>query len=191
MSIVQNFMSWSFAIGLLIGFLGSRTWEVVKVCRADKRNPLPGGKKRSKWRAIQIDPRWLTGLIAVSFLSWSVYTTQANATANSRNAAEAKAFAAETRQCQKVLIVAINAGRTVTTEYNRQSQEQRTALSDWLRTLLQPPPDIAALPGNDPVRQQWAVDVTSNYFQTIQRSQSEQAVTDASRPALPDPDCGS
>lgn len=191
MTILTNLWSWSFGIGLLVGFLIDRAWEIVKVCRLDKRKPLPDGKHRSKWKAIQIDPRWLSGLIAVSFLFWSVYTTQANTNENKRIAAEAKAFAADTRQCQKVLIVAINAGRLVTTEYNRQSEDQRVSLANWLRTLLNPPPEIAQLDGGDPVRQRWAVDVTTNYFQHIQQSQDEQAKTDASRPALPDPDCGS
>ena len=190
MSIVTNLLSWSFAIGLVLGFLLSRIWELVKVCRLDKAKPLPDGKRRSKWRAVSIDPRYFTGLIAVCFLSWSEFTTQANADNNTRIAAEAKQFAAETRQCQKVLIVAINEGRAVTTEYNRESEEQRASLANWLRTLLQPP-NIARLAPNDPVRQQWAFDVTTLYFNTIEESARKQAVTDANRPPLPGLDCGS
>lgn len=191
MSIITNLLSWSFAIGLLAGFLLSRLWELVKVYRLDKRNPLPGGRHRSKWKAVAVDQRWFTGMIAVVFLSWSVYTTQANTSSNERIAAEAKAFAAKTQQCQKVLIQSINAGRAVTDEYNRLSDHQRSYLADWLRTLLSPPPEIARLDGTDPVRQQWAIDVTSNYFQQIQESQQDQAATNAKRPKLPDPDCGS
>lgn len=189
--VLSHLVSWSFGIGLLAGFLLSRLWEVVKVCWLDRRKPLPDGRKRSKWQAVQIDPRWLSGLIAVSFLTWSVITTNSNAANVTKVAEDAKAFAAETRHCQKVLIVAINAGRAITTEYNGQSQEQRNALANWLRTLLDPPADIARLPGDDPVRQRWAIDVTSEYFNHIEQLQKEQAATDASRPPLPDPDCGS
>jgi hypothetical protein len=191
MTILSNLYSWQFGIGLLVGFLLSRVWEIIKVCELDKQKPLPSGKHRSWRKAVQVDPRWFTGAIAIVFLLWSVYTTQANTSGNQRIAAEAKAFAAETRQCQRVLIVAIQAGRVVTSEYNRQSEEQRNALADWLRTLLSPPPEIARLDGSDPVRQQWAVDVTSAYFNNIQKSQQEQAATNGKRPPLPDPDCGS
>ena len=181
MSIVTNLLSWSFAISLVLGFLLSRIWELVKVCRLDKAKPLPDGKRRSKWRAVSIDPRYFTGLIAVCFLSWSVFTTQENSDSNARNAADARAFAAEVKACQRVLIVAIRDGRVVTAQYNNQSEAQRSALAQLIRTLMMPPLEIARLDGSDPVRQQWMADELSQ----------AQARTDASRPPLPEPDCGS
>ena len=181
MSIVQNFLSWSFAVGFVAGFLLSRAWELVKVCRLDRVKPLPSGRPRSKWKALSGDPRWFTGALAVIFLCWSVFTTQENSDSNARNAADARAFAAEVKACQRVLIVAIRDGRVVTAQYNNQSEAQRSALAQLIRTLMMPPLEIARLDGSDPVRQQWMADELSQ----------AQARTDASRPPLPEPDCGS
>ena len=217
MSIVTNLLSWSFAIGLILGFLLSRVWEVVKVCRLDKRKPLPDGKKRSKWKAIAVDPRYFTALIAVCFLSWSVFTTQANTNDNRENAREATAFAGRVQQCQAALINAILDSRTVTArieklaaDNDRLSQEERRLLADgqrllveWVGKLLDPQDlRMKGLEVNDPVRQQYNVDVTRAFFvrageinTRIEAIHAEQARNDASRPAarpaLPDPDCGS
>lgn len=217
MSILTNLMSWSFGIGLLAGFLLSRAWELVKVCRADKRNPLPDGRRQSKWKALQIDPRWLAGAIGVTFLFWSVYTTQGNTNDNRENAAEATAFAARVQQCQAQLITAIRDSRTVTAQIeklaadnDRLSQEERKLLADgqvllvqWVGKLLDPQdPAVKDLAPNNPVRQQYNVDVTRGFFNRaaeintrIMAIHDEQDRNDASpppaRPALPDPDCGS
>lgn len=91
---------------------------------------------------------------------------------------------------QKQLIVAINLNRGITAEYNEKANEQRTALADWLKTLLDPPPNIRNLSPSDPVRQQWGIDVTTRYYDTIQKAQRDQENADASRPRYPDPDCG-
>lgn len=189
MGILTNLISWYFFVGLVLGFAASRAWQLVKVCRLDKRRPLPDGKRRSKWRAVSVDPRWMAGAIAVAFLGWSVLQTNANENENERIAAGAVAFAQATRQCQTELTEAIVERAKVAAEYNAESERQRVALSNWLRVLLSPPPDLARLPGNDPARQQWALGVTAAYYDEIQRSQIEQAESAKRRPPLPDPRC--
>lgn len=217
MSILTNFMSWSFAVSLVLGFLLSRVWEIVKVCRADKRNPLPSGKRRSKWKALSVDPRYFTGAVAVAFLFWSVITTQGNTDDNRENAREATAFAGRVQQCQAQLITAIIDSRKVTAQIerlaaddDRLSQEERKLLADgqvllveWVGKLLDPQdPRVKDLSPENPVRQQYNVDVTRGFFirageinKRIVAIHEEQACNDAARPAarpeLPEPDCGS
>lgn len=47
-----------------------------------------------------------------------------------------------------------------------QTQTCERALKTWLTTLLNPPPDIAKLPINDPTRQAWGVSTTKIYLAT-------------------------
>lgn len=189
-SVVANLISWPFVVGLVVGFVLDRGYHVLRVCWLDRFRPLPDGNRRSRVDAARVDPRAGAAIVMIFLVGWSVFKTQENTDEAARITADARAFAAETRQCQKVLIQSITASRAITREYNAQSEDQLTALAGWLRTLLNPPPEMARLDGSDPVRQQWAIDVTAGYFRHIQQSQIEQAATDAKRPALPNPDCG-
>lgn len=47
-----------------------------------------------------------------------------------------------------------------------QTQNCEKALKKWLTTLLNPPPDIAVLPANDPARQAWGISTTQVYLAT-------------------------
>lgn len=186
-----HLFSWSFLVGVLVGFTLSRLLCLYRVIKLDREHPLPSGRHRSRFEAIAIDPRWFAGAIAVTVAAWSIIQTQHNADEASRITAEARQFAADTRACQADLIESIVTSRRLNNEYNALSAEQRNALADWLNTLLNPPAEIAALDGTDPVRQHWAVGVTAQYFSTLQRSQREQADNDEQkqRNPLPDPEC--
>lgn len=190
MTILENLWSWQFGSGMVAGFVLSRVWCLLRVMWLDKREPLPDGRRRSKWSAVSVDPRLLAAVIGALFLGWSVLTTQENATQNARIAADAKAFATATRQCQLQLIAAIRQSRQVSAENDVESEKQRDALAAWLGTLLNPPAEIAKLDGADPVRQRWAIDVTQASFAEMQASQDRQRRNEASRAPLPEPDCG-
>lgn len=215
MSIFTNLWSWSFVAGLVAGFVLNRAWCLAKTCWLDKHRPLPDGRHRSKWRAVALDRRWLVGLLAVTFLGWSVITTSENAEANDRNAAEAKAFAERTQRCQSLLIEAIVESRKVTAEIDRisvdndrLSREERQLLADlaryqteWVGRLVNPPDRIKLLDPVNPVRQQYSLDVTRGFFnragevnRRIEQIHREQDANLASQPAerpdLPDPECG-
>ena len=207
MDIVSNLISWGSLVGFVLGFITSRVWQVVKVCRLDKARPLPDGRHRSKWKAIAIDPRYAAGAIAVVFLVWSVAQTQANADEN-------KALSARTQACQARLVTAITESRKVTAENERisfeddkLSQEERALLadlaryqSDWLGRIFDPPPDVDMLDRDDPVRERYVLDVTRGFFNRaaevnrridgihIEQRDNERA-RPTSRPALPDPNC--
>lgn len=60
---------------------------------------------------------------------------------------------------------AVEASRSATAVAT-QTQNCERALKLWLTTLLNPPPDIAKLPINDPVRQKWGVSTTQVYLAT-------------------------
>lgn len=189
--LIANLFSWTFAGGLLLGFLGSRLWALIKVCWADRRRPLPDGKRRDKWAAVAVDPRWIAGLIAVAVAGWSVFQTSSNADHARQITEDARAFAEETRNCQKILIDAIEARARISAENDRLSRIQRDALANWLRVLLNPPPEIARLPQDAPERQNWAIGATSATFRIIADAQRQQEVNEAERRAhpLPAPSC--
>ena len=215
MGILTNLISWSFFVGQVLGFAASRAWQLVKVCRLDKRRPLPDGKRRSKWRAVSVDPRWMAGAIAVAFLGWSVLQTNANANENERIAGEAAATSQRTNDCFGRLIEAIVDSRKVTAandrigaDSDRLSKEERQLLvdlaryqSEWLGRILDPPAEVKALEPGSPVRERYNLDVTRGFFnrageanrrvEAIHREQDANLASQPEeRPALPDPECG-
>jgi hypothetical protein len=211
-----NLWSWSFLAGLVAGFVLNRAYCLAKTCWLERHRPLPDGRHRSKWRALSIDRRYVIGLLAIAFLGWSVITTSDNAADNKRNAEQAAAFAERVKNCQSQLIAAINASRQVTAENekissdnDRLSREERSLLADgqralveWVGNLVNPSdPNVRNLDVNDPVRQQYGIDVSRAFFERAGRLNErivaihdEQDRNDAARPAarppLPDPDCG-
>lgn len=187
---MSHFVSTGFALGFILGFLANRLYCLLHAMWLDLHRPLPDGKHRSKLQAISIDPRAAAALVMILAVGWSLYRTQENTNTSARITAEAREFAAATRACQKQLIASINANRDVTKEYNAKALEQRNALADWLKTLLDPPPNIRNLPVTSPVRQQFNIDITTRYYDVIEKARQEQLAADASRPPYPDVDCG-
>lgn len=186
-SVVEGLFSWGFVLGLVVGFCLQRGWHMVRAMWLNKHYPLSGGRRRSCSPAV--DMQRFAAVVMVGVVAWSVYKTSDNANDTSQLAADAQTVAKQNTDCQNELITAINRSREVTKAVNAESAKQRDALADWLRTLLSPPPEIRALPGDDPARQQWAIGVTTAYFNLIERSQRDQAAADAKRPELPEPNC--
>ncbi|AYD84239.1 membrane protein [Mycobacterium phage Sizemore] len=204
MTIVDDLWSWPFLAGVVAGFLLSRAWSMFKVWQLDRRYPLPGGRRRDVWAAAAVDARWVAGVVGALFLVWSVVQTQENANENARIAAEAKSFAAAVQQCQSDLIASIMGSRSVTTENDLLSVEERALLAEgqrlgheWLGSLVAPPPDIDRLGPSDPARSRYFIERTRVYFdqladlnRRIEAIHDEQFSNQRTRPALPDPDCG-
>lgn len=80
----------------------------------------------------------------------------------------------------------------ITSENDRLSIRQRELIYDWIHNLVFPPPDIAALPGSDPRRENWAINLTLETDRQFRASIEEQRSNDAIRAAnpLPPPTCG-
>lgn len=166
MSIFTNLWSSPFLAGLIAGFVLNRAYCLAKTCWLERHRPLPDGRKRSKWRALSFDRRWLVGLLAVAFLGWSVITT-------SENASDVSNLSRRVADCQARLIVAITDSRKVTAENekisadnDRLSQEERKLLADlaryqaeWLGRILDPPAEVKALERGSPVRERYNLDV--------------------------------
>jgi len=92
------------------------------------------------------------------------------------------------RQFQQV----IRDRASVTTENDKLSQQQRALLYTWIHSLVFPPPDIAKLPGADPVREKWAINLTLETDKKFRASLDEQRENDEFRAAhpLPPATCG-
>ena len=201
---IDNLLNWSLVIGFVIGFALNRAAAVVKAFVEDRRHPLADGRHRSKRKALAIDQRAIGVLLMLGFIGWSVFATQQNMTNQKAAAADAKAFAERTQDCQTALIEAIVKSREVSADNDRLSREERALLAElgrrqagWIGKLLEPPANIKPLEPTDPIRRQYETDVTRAFFvrvgeinTRIDAIHAEQERNDAERPALPDPHCG-
>jgi hypothetical protein len=202
--IFQNLVSWSLVIGFVIGFLADRTYHLLRACWLDKHRPRADGKPRSKWQAIAVDPRALAAVVAILFLGWSVYQTQANTNGLAHSAEDAHAFADRVQDCQQQLIEAIALSRELSADNDRLSLEERSLLADvarlqatWIGQLIDPPGDLKNLDPNAPARQTYGIAVSRDFFtkaghinDRIEAIHDERNRNDRSRPPLPAPNCG-
>jgi hypothetical protein len=80
----------------------------------------------------------------------------------------------------------------ISMENDQLSRTERTAFADWLRVLLNPPPEIAGLADDDPRYQKWGRDVTEHYYTQIRAIEDQQIANDKIRAnnPLPEPTCG-
>lgn len=80
----------------------------------------------------------------------------------------------------------------ITSENDKLSIEQRTLIYNWMHDLVFPPPEIARLPGTDPNREKYAIDLTLETDKRFRESLQQQRENDARRAAnpLPPPTCG-
>lgn len=104
-------------------------------------------------------------------------------------------IAAQTQQnadCVREFNQVLRERSAVTSENDRISIYQRELVYQWMHHLIFPPPDIAKLDINDPVRQQWAVQLTVETDKKFSASIAEQRENEAKRAAnpLPPPTCG-
>ena len=80
----------------------------------------------------------------------------------------------------------------ITEENDRLSIEQRELIYDWIHGLIYPPPDIAKLNPNDPVREKYSIDLTieaDKKFDASIKRQHEKLEERAANP-LPPGNCG-
>ncbi|AXQ51468.1 hypothetical protein SEA_AMOCHICK_36 [Mycobacterium phage Amochick] len=201
---IANLFSWTFVIGVAVGFFGSRVYCAARIAWMNRTRPLPGGRARDWRAAFRVDPRHIAGVIGALFLCWSVFQTNANAERYEQAAADTQALAEAVRDCNAQLISAIRGSRGITSENDQLSQNEREQLAkiarlqtDWVAALAAPPADVAKLPFDHPVRQRYNMDVTADYLARVEEIHraiaaihDEQNNNVKARPPLPDPNCG-
>jgi type II secretory pathway pseudopilin PulG len=172
----------STPVGIVIYFLGMATaclWQIVKA-RWLHRKTVP-----INWNIIGI----IAGVSALVFVG--IQNTQ---------------LAADVKACQREFNTSIREVRRINNENDELSIQQR---KDFLKKddlesqmwvdLVNPPPEIAKLEFNNPVRQEYGISVVFRYSTTaavyserIRLSQQQQEELKKEREAhpLPDPTCG-
>lgn len=126
---------------------------------------------------IRIKWNWLAMMLAVVVFMWVAVTTQRNA------------------DCVHQFNEVLRVRSKITEDNDRWSAEQRTALAEWLFTIINPPPEIAKIQAenpSDPRVNEWGVKVTKKYSDIVQQAQREQDENFAERQKhhLPNPTCG-
>lgn len=182
MDAIYSLFTWQFAAGFLVGLAIQQAFSALRARWLDRQYPLPGGRHR---RGLGVNRVWAAGAVAVFILGLVMVQTQQTADYQRR-------LASEVQSCQREFFEALRARSAITTENDRLSREERTAFADWLRELLNPPPDIAALDQDDLRYQQWGLGVTEFYYSKIKGAEDQQRENERERSAspLPEPTCG-
>lgn len=204
-NVLEPVTSVAFVVGFVLGALA--TWGCYRAAD-DIHNRRTGDRRRTRIKAT-----WAAGGLLAVFIAWSsVSTWQSGIKADEALhraeavAADAVTIANNQRECFRQFTEAlsnravINAQDTeLRQKYDELSADQRDALAAWLKELLEPPADMAALDSDDPVRADWAAAVTRKYLAQIETAQAQQRVLAARAEELaneraahpyPEPTCG-
>jgi hypothetical protein len=149
-----------FFLGAVIGFGLQRIYCHQKMVWLNKHHPLPDG---SKHRVDHISRTWIAALAAILSLGYVLLTAQ---TTHDQTIELAKG---STRCWQESYIntkaqIKINAENdSISRQQQALQREFDIATSDWLKSLVNPPGDLANQPTNSPDRQAWGIQVTGIY----------------------------
>lgn len=177
-------------LGMLLMYVIQFGWAHYKKWRGSSR-PLPKINKRV--------PLWMAMVVVLAgslFIGVQVNTTQN----------QVRDITIQTQDCYRQFAEAIQARSKIGAEDTAVLRKQRDALisndaamSTWLSSLLNPPPEIAALPQQDQRRRDWSVAVTQDFNRVMANSQriiaearQQEVKSDQERQAnpLPQPSCG-
>jgi len=112
----------------------------------------------------------------------------------------------ETQRCYREFSESLEARRSIAAEDAVVSRKQRDAFAandeamlTWLSTLLNPPPDIAALSPQDQRRREWSIGITQEFNKVMAssrsivveaREQERESDEERKQHPLPEPTCG-
>ena len=107
----------------------------------------------------------------------------------------AKNTAKQVQDCQREFNLIIRTRAAISEDNDKWSVIQRTALGDWLKEIIEPPPDIAQIQKDNPTDPRitaWGIAMSQKYSNIIQNAQREQDINFEERKQhpLPDPTCG-
>ena len=162
----------------VIGVVSVQVWQWIKCKWKDRQDPKgkPHPMKKVNWFYV-----WtafvLVVIIGVGFQ-------------NARTYSFAEELARTTRECQVEFNQALQFNANITRQNDEYSQIQRKALADWIHDLIFPPPNIAILPVDSEIRQQWNIARTTEADTVIRKAQVEQDINLKERKPYPDPTCG-
>lgn len=193
---LQNVLTNLFTVWTALAFMAGVGATVVyykcRDMRADRTDP-GGAPHHTTFNRV-----WIYGVVAVFFICWIGVRTQVTANRVEQQAQITAQLAEETQRCFNELAMILQARAVLVQQNDDLSQEQRKAIADWLRELLNPPPEIKAIQisnpnyNSDPRYVKWGLDMTQKYYDVIAKSQQQQDRNDVARAShpIPAPTCG-
>lgn len=177
-------------LGMLLMYVLQFGWAHYKKWRGSNK-PLPKINKHI--------PVWMAMAVVLAgslFVGVEVNTTQH----------QVRDVTVQTQDCYRQFSEALQARSRIAAEDTIVLRKQRDALiaNDeamfaWISILLSPPPEIAALPQQDPRRQAWGISVTNDFnrvmtnsLRIIAEARQQEVNNDSQRAQhpLPEPNCG-
>lgn len=148
-------------------FCGALTGTVLWLlyCRAkarylDRHNPLPDGHRHAVAR---MSRQWLAGLCAVLSLGYVLLSTEHAEMHTARLNQQVTQCWSETYHQIKAQVEINAQNDAVTREQQQLQREYDEDTSTWLKTLVNPPAELANLSPNSPERQAWGIKITTEY----------------------------
>jgi hypothetical protein len=182
-------------ICFVLGVVAVYVWNCAKTKYLNRRNRITSPSPSFGRRGIV--------LLAVAFIVFGAISVGVQ---SERTHNEVRAISMETQRCYREFAEAIQARSAIGLENDALSREQRAALADnqvalreWLGALLNPPPEIAALPPSSPPRRDWGIAISNKFNErlavnnnTISEANAKQLANDEERKQhpLPEPTCG-
>lgn len=182
---LSELFSLSGLIAFLLGMVATHFYYYVR-CRYLDRSDPDGKPHRMRYKSTLI--LWALIIVTTGYIGVQQFETKSNL----------YELTIHTSQCQADFNNALTARAAISADNDKWSAIQRKAIADWLHEILLPPPDIQEIRNHDPQfgtnprYVQWSIDVTTKYYNVIQKAQDEQdqnAKERADHP-LPEPTCG-
>lgn len=180
-------------------FMGMLTMYLLRVGWTRYRNWRGGDHTMP---TLGISKRALTWVGVILILFGSIFVgVQSNNTDKA-----VRDLTLQTQDCYRQFSEALQARTKIAAEDKAVYQKQRDALVandeamlKWLSTLLNPPPDIAALPQQDQRRRDWGIAITQEFNNVMTnsrvivaqaREQEQKSDAERQQHPLPQPTCG-
>lgn len=164
----------SVVIGILLAVFAEPVycWVMNKVDGKARKIPKPTAKQL------------MIALLAIAFV-WTIYATNETQRA-------IKGVQDREMECYREFNQALRNRSEASTSDLKLIDAKVDAGALWLNTLLNPPPDIAALPPDNDERRQYGIGKTGDYLNQLKDIRLEQIRNDEIRRLnpIPQPNCG-